>query len=107
MVPNKLGKVTVQQFAAHYGLDLEDLMAANNYDSILTVLEGDYEVFVPITESDAIQAGLIKPEPVPEKIIAKPNNGKKTNTAKTTTSIKNVNSIGRPYYSKTETASRQ
>lgn len=65
VVTNQLGKVTVKEYASHYGLDLEDLKQVNNYDSDLTVLEKDYEIFVPITEEDALRVGLIKEEPKP------------------------------------------
>ncbi len=54
-------KITLKQFAKKYWLDLEKLKKANYFINDDLILEKGDEIFIPISEKEAIKKWLIKP----------------------------------------------
>lgn len=73
-------KTTVAEFASHYKLDAEDIKSLNNITDAKTTLNAGDELFLTITEQDAIKKGII-PDPNPAPVVTK----KPTQAVATTT----------------------
>lgn len=103
---NKLGDVTIAQYAAQYGLDRNDLKELNDYSADTDIVRNGYELFIPLTQEEGVKLGLITPPPAPiaqANVAAKAKPGSKVAAAKPKAAAKKV--VTKGYYSRKETAS--
>ncbi|MBP6086251.1 hypothetical protein KA478_03580 [Patescibacteria group bacterium] len=72
---------SVSEFAKQYALNEDDIKSLNNISDSKTVLRAGYELFLTISEEDAIKKGILEDpnaqQPVEEPVLVA------TNTTKT------------------------
>gem|GEM_PF-6037379 len=94
MVENKLGDISIAQYAAHYGLDRNDLKELNDYSADTDIVKNGYELFIPLTQEEGVKLGLVIPPPTPPapkaNVAAKAKPGTKVAAAKQKTVVKKV-----------------
>lgn len=74
-------QTSVEEFAKHYNLNVEDIKSLNNIADAKTILRKGDELFLTLTEKDAIKKGILEdPNPAPE-----PTKPTQTAVAKNTT----------------------
>ena len=68
---------SVREFASQYSLNEEDIKALNNISDSKTILRAGDELFLTITEQDAIQKGILEAPSeatIPDVVLADANN---------------------------------